>query len=140
MRNRRLAPNHTLVFDALKDAGRPVTAYQLIDALRGVGISAPPTVYRALNRLISDGLVHKLESMNAFVACTHTHAGGSAVVFAICDMCGGADEFADEAIGEQLAKRAIERGFALNKAVVELHGTCAKCTEPPLLIEQGHVS
>ncbi len=127
MTNRPLAPKHVLVFDALKMAGRPVTAYQLIDAVRDAGISAPPTVYRALNRLISDGLVHKLESMNAFVVCTHTHAGGTVPVFTICNACGDAREFADETVGEQLAKRAIERGFILDRAVIELHGTCAKC-------------
>ncbi|SDE62486.1 Fur family transcriptional regulator, zinc uptake regulator [Rhodospira trueperi] len=131
MRNRRLAPNHVLVFDALKKAGRPVTAYQLIDAVRGAGISAPPTVYRALNRLISDGLVHKLESTNAFVACAQPHTGGSVAVFTICDTCGNASEFTDETVSEQLAKRALERGFALDKAVVELHGTCATCANSP---------
>lgn len=131
MSNRRLAPNHVLVFDALKKAGRPVTAYQLIDAVRGAGISAPPTVYRALNRLISDGLVHKLESTNAFVACTQTHAGGRVAVLMICDMCGDASEFTDETVSEQLSKRAIERGFILDKAVVELLGTCAKCAASP---------
>ena len=127
MTTRPLAPNHALVFDALKKAGRPVTAYELIDAVRAAGISAPPTVYRALKRLISDGLAHKIESMNAFVACTHEHDGSCVAVFAICDTCGDASEFIDETIGAQLAKRAAERTFAVDRAIVELHGTCAKC-------------
>mgnify|MGYP000462915396 CR=1 FL=1 len=127
MAARPLAPNHALVFDALKEAGRPVTAYELIDAVRDVGISAPPTVYRALNRLIADGRAHKIESTNTFVACTHAHPGDCVPVFVICDVCGEASEFDDATVGAQLAKRAAERTFTVGRTVVELHGTCAKC-------------
>lgn len=132
MTNRPLAPNHALVFDALKKASRPVTAYELIDAVRAAGISAPPTVYRALNRLIADGRAHKIESTNTFVACTHAHPGNCVPVFVICDICGEASEFDDETIGAQLAKRAAERVFAIDRAVIELHGTCAKCAASPV--------
>ena len=134
---RPLAPNHALVFDALKKAGRPVTAYELIDAVRAAGISAPPTVYRALNRLIADGQAHKIESTNTFVACTHAHAGGDAPVFVICDVCGDASEFSDETVGTQLAKRAAEHIFAIDRAIVELHGTCAKCATGPVETEEN---
>ena len=127
MAKRPLAPNHILVFDALKKAGQPVTAYELIDAVREAGISAPPTVYRALNRLIADGLAHKIESANTYVACTHAHPGDCVPVFVICDACGEVSEFDDEIVGGQLARRAEERNFVLNRAVVELHGTCARC-------------
>ena len=95
--------------------------------MRADGISAPPTVYRALNRLIADGLAHKIESTNTFVACAHTHDGGCVPVFVICDVCGATSEFTDPAIGALLAKRATDQTFAVDRAVVELHGTCAKC-------------
>ncbi|WP_299436388.1 transcriptional repressor [uncultured Rhodospira sp.] len=127
MKNRRLAPNHVVVFDALKKAGRPVTAYELIDLLRPVGISAPPTVYRALNRLIADGLAHKLESTSAYVACAHAHSNDSVPVFEICDSCGGAHEFADADIGDHLFRRASEHGFTVSRMAIEIHGTCARC-------------
>jgi Fur family zinc uptake transcriptional regulator len=106
-------------------------AYELIDAVRPAGITAPPTVYRALTRLIAEGLAHKLETQNAFVACTQAHAGGGVAVFAVCDTCGDASEFTDDAVNEHLTKRAIEHGFILDKAVVELCGTCAKCAASP---------
>ena len=132
MTKRPLAPNHTLVFDALKKAGRPVTAYELIDAVRAAGISAPPTVYRALNRLITDGMAHKIESTNTFVACTHAHPGDCVPVFVICDVCGETSEFDDVIVGAQLSKRAAERAFTVGRAIVELHGTCAKCAVGPM--------
>lgn len=124
---RPLAPNHRLVFDALKSAGRPVTAYELIDRVRDAGIKAPPTVYRALNRLIEEGLAHRLESLNAFVACCHNAGHAGTVVFAICDACGAADEFTDETVSRGLSAQAEARGFAIARAVVELSGNCRDC-------------
>ena len=115
------------MFDALKKAGRPVTAYELIDAVRPAGITAPPTVYRALTRLIADGLAHRLETLNAFMACTHAHSNDSVPVFEICDSCGGAHEFADADIGDHLFRRAADHGFAVDRTAIELHGTCAQC-------------
>jgi hypothetical protein len=65
-----------------------MTAYEILDAVRDKGITAPPTVYRALNRLVEEGLAHRVESINAYVACAHSHHSDGAVVFAICDNCG----------------------------------------------------
>ena len=67
-----------MIVEALKSAGRPVSAYEIIDQLREQAVLAPQTVYRALDRLIASGSAHRLESLNAFVACAHaTHAGAS---------------------------------------------------------------
>lgn len=129
MSHRPLAPKHALVYDALKRAGRPVTAYELIDAVRPAGISAPPTVYRALNRLIADGLAHKLETLNAFVACTHTHSTESVPVFEICDSCGDANEYADADIGKYLLHRAAAHGFSVDSVSIEMHGACRRCCD-----------
>lgn len=137
MTNRPLAPNHTLVFDALKKAARPVTAYELIDAVRAAGISAPPTVYRALNRLITDGMAHKLESTNTFVACSHAHHNDCAPVFVICDICGEAKEFDDATINTQLTQRTTELAFTVERTIVELHGICAKCAPKAATDETG---
>lgn len=125
--NRPLSPRHALVFDALKKAGRPVKAYELIDTVRPAGISAPPTVYRALNRLIADGLAHKLESLNAYIACAHVHSNNSVPVFEICDLCGGVQEFSDGEIGKHLFRCASGHGFAVSRTAIEIHGTCAQC-------------
>ncbi len=135
---RALAPNHQTVFSALKRAARPLTAYQLIDAVRASGISAPPTVYRALARLIEDGRAHRLESLNAFVACTHSHDSHGSTVFMICDDCGSAEEFTDHAIAERLDERARETGFRPKAAAIEIHGSCSACSkDSPLKSERN---
>jgi Fur family transcriptional regulator, zinc uptake regulator len=126
---RKLTANDRLVFEALTAARKPLSAYDLIDRLRKDGITAPPTVYRALSRLIGDHRAHKLESLNAFVACRHAHGTHPAAIFAICDDCGDVDELLDGGISAKLARRAAAKAFAVESTTVELHGTCAPCRE-----------
>jgi len=111
----------------------PLTAYQLLDQLKAVRKSAvPPTVYRALDFLIDNRLVHKVEQLNAFIPCSDTHHDHHDVQFLICDKCGTVAEIEDRAIARALAKAAEKHGFHPSKAVVELDGTCAAC-----MAEQG---
>lgn len=124
---RPLAPNHQRVFEALRAAGRPVTAYELIEAVRDHGITAPPTVYRALTRLIESGLAHRLETLNAFVACRHTHPGHMPVAFLICTVCSRADEVTVPSLAPVLHDAAAARSFTVTETTVELRGTCAGC-------------
>jgi Fur family zinc uptake transcriptional regulator len=115
-----------LVLDCLRLRGRPMTAYELIDDLRGEGISAPPTIYRVLARLTASGAVHRLQTLNAYMACAHeTHA--SVPVFAICESCRRVTEIADESVQEQLGRLAGSAGFSIQRAAVEVLGRCAAC-------------
>lgn len=122
-----LTRNQQLVFDALIDAAAPMTAYEILDALRDAGFRAPLQVYRALDKLKGLGLVHRLESLNAFVACAEPHHHKGATVFAICDNCGDTQEFTDDAVANRLERRADEQAFTLQRATVELHGLCRRC-------------
>jgi len=124
---RKLAPNHLKVYEALRQAGRPVSAYELIDAVRADGISAPPTVYRALNKLIGLGLAHRLESLNAFVACAHGDDHQGSVVFMICDACGETQEVLDHSLEQLLQQASDSQRFHMQQATVELRGHCASC-------------
>jgi len=117
-----------LISDALRDAGRPVSAYEIIDSLRDKATLAPQTVYRSLDRLIASGAAHRLESLNAFVACSHAIHKGSAV-FAICDRCGGVDEFDEPKALKALSDWAANARFTLRQMTLELRGTCARCTQ-----------
>jgi Fur family zinc uptake transcriptional regulator len=117
-----------LISDALRGAGRPVSAYEIIDSLRDRATLAPQTVYRSLDRLIASGAAHRLESLNAFVACSHAVHKGSAV-FAICDRCGGVDEFDEPKALKALADWASAAQFALRQITLELRGTCARCND-----------
>ena len=99
------AQHHLLTL--LRVATRPLTAYALLDGARDAGVRAPTQVYRALEKLMALGLVHRLDSLNAYVACTQplTCRPGHAA-FAICDDCGAVDEFDDAALGRALGRWA----------------------------------
>lgn len=123
-----LTKNQTLVMGALSNADGPLSAYTILDKLRDDGFRAPLQVYRALDKLVEFGLVHRLESLNAFVACRHTECGDRGqTVFMICETCGKAIEITDNAISKRLKSLAGDVEFALQKATVELRGTCEAC-------------
>lgn len=125
-RRRRPAENDELVFSALRKSEKPATAYELLDRLRGKGVTAPPTVYRSLDRLIEEGLAHRLESLNAFVACSHPRHRSSAV-FAICGDCGTVSEFSDSALARRIGTWAKRQRFEVDQTMVEVRGRCGQC-------------
>ncbi|HUS95399.1 MAG TPA: transcriptional repressor, partial [Hyphomicrobiaceae bacterium] len=101
-----------MVIDALKDAGRPLSAYQILDAedVRSKGLKAPLTIYRALERLVACGLVHRVESLNAFVACKdEPHAEPAA--FMICERCRCTIEFSAGTLKQTVGRYASKHGF-----------------------------
>ena len=123
-----LTRNQAFVFETLQNADGPLSAYTILDELRDDGFRAPLQVYRALDKLVEMGLVHRLESLNAFVACSHKGCEvHSAAAFAICEKCGQVTELSDDALDDRLRELAEATGFALTKSVVELRGLCADC-------------
>jgi Fur family transcriptional regulator, zinc uptake regulator len=119
--------NHEQVYRVLRSARGPMTAYQILDAVRPKGISAPPTVYRALNRLMRDGLAHRLESMNAYVACADPQDRHDSAIFAICHDCGHIDEMHEASVMEHLMRKISKHGFAVDQTTIEIQGLCASC-------------
>jgi Fur family zinc uptake transcriptional regulator len=115
-----------MIVEALKSAGRPVSAYEIIDQLREQAVLAPQTVYRALDRLIASGSAHRLESLNAFVACAHSSHEGAAI-FAICERCGTVTEFEQPRAIANLAAWARKAKFATRTMTLEIRGICASC-------------
>lgn len=124
-----LTRNQALVLNALTRASGPASAYALLERLREQGLRAPLQIYRALDKLMEYGLVHRLESLNSFVACAHPHDHQHRLVaFAICDKCGQVDEFCDPIIEERLKGWAKGDAFTLARTTIELRGTCANCS------------
>ncbi|MDN3718897.1 Fur family transcriptional regulator [Roseibium salinum] len=118
-----------MVFGSLAEAGGPLTAYAILDDLRDSGFRAPLQVYRALDKLVAYGMVHRLESLNAFVACSHKGCSGhGTAAFAICEKkCGDVREFTpDEAI-RALRAWTESQGFTSTRTTIELRGTCKDC-------------
>jgi Fur family zinc uptake transcriptional regulator len=125
---RRRSPkeNDEMVFTVLSKSDRPLTAYELLGRLRTKGITAPPTVYRSLDRLIRDGLAHRLETLNAFVACAQPHHRSSAI-FAICRKCGTTAELSDAKLAPQISDWAKRLRFHAEESILEIRGECANC-------------
>ncbi|HVW56516.1 MAG TPA: Fur family transcriptional regulator [Rhizobiaceae bacterium] len=122
--------NQKLVFGVLSRAGTPLSAYQILDELRTEGFRAPLQVYRALDQLRGIGIVHRLESMNAFVACSHpadhSHMD-EPIGFAICERCGAVAEIDDQDFQSFIDGISRRTGFHPEKTTVEIRGLCKDC-------------
>ncbi|EDY8730854.1 transcriptional repressor [Salmonella enterica] len=128
-----LTENLQRVLETLKQSNSPLSAYALLNQLRTQGFSAPMQVYRALERLAEYGLVHRLESLNAYVTCTHSEGCQQGFkAFAICDNCGHVDEFTDADLRRCLGRWMKHSAFSLSRSTIELHGRCATCSAPGL--------
>ena len=124
----KLTKNQSMVMKALSKASGPLSAYTILDQLRSKGLRAPLQVYRALDKLVEFGMVHRLESMNAFVACRHPDGESeSMVAFTICESCGEVTEISNDGFDSQLHKLAGGAGFNVKKSTVELFGQCEAC-------------
>ena len=123
-----LTRNQELVLGTLAHSKAPLSAYDILDRLRGDGLRAPLQVYRALEKLTERGLAHRLESLNAFVCCAdaHCHASGS-IAFAICEHCGQVEEFADPDVEAKLSDLSRSTGFVPSRMTIELRGLCKGC-------------
>ncbi|MGH1421264.1 MAG: transcriptional repressor [Hyphomonas sp.] len=114
------------VLRLLIESPEPAKAYDLLANLDGEGAAKPPTVYRALEFLQEQGLAHKIESLNAYVACGHTSHSHSAV-FLICNLCGNAEELHATETQTALTQEADAAGFHMASAMIEVRGTCRDC-------------
>jgi len=123
----RLTHQRKTVLQLLCVSDKPLSAYDLLDRMRGVVKNpTPPTVYRALDFLLEQGLVHKLESLHAYIGCAHPdHPHASQ--FLICDACGEVAEVEDNAVAKSLNAAGQAIGFRTKRPIVELLGTCAQC-------------
>jgi Fur family transcriptional regulator, zinc uptake regulator len=105
----------------------PVGAYDLLDEIRKDGrIAAPPTVYRALDFLREQGLVHRLESLNAFVGCTRPDRAHVSQ-FLICTGCQAVAELDAPEVGSAVSQSAAKAGFVVDRMTIEMHGLCPVC-------------
>ncbi len=127
-RAERLTPMRRAVLEALLASHTPLGAYELIDRLAAKSARpAPITVYRALDFLRAQGLVHRIESRNAFIACVADHGSGDPVVFLICEKCGAVGEAASAAVADTVKSASRAAGFTPKTPVIEIFGVCAHC-------------
>ncbi len=124
----RLTELRREVLGLILEAPGPTGAYDLLDRLRDRrGAAAPPTVYRALDFLQAQGLVHKLERLAAFIGCVEDAGHAHGAQFLICGGCSRVQEIEDAALAAALDRAAAASGFAVRRATIEAEGICADC-------------
>src|SRR4029453_1823910 len=123
-RKERLTPIRRQVLEALLTSHQPLGAYELIDRLSVRGVRpAPITIYRALDFLREQALVHRIESRNPFIACVHNHETADPVVFLICEKCGAVGEAASAAVADTIKSASRAGGFSPHERVLALPGS-----------------
>ena len=126
-RGARLTNLRRRVLELVWERHRPMGAYDILEILRAErGGAAPPTVYRALEFLLAHGLVHRIESLNAYVGCSGPDEKHGAQ-FLICRRCGDVAELSDRAIDKAIDASAAKTGFAVDRATIEIEGLCPHC-------------
>ena len=123
--------NEQLVLDVLAQAMAPLSAYQILDRLRPCGLRGPMQVYRALDHLCASGLVHRLESLKAFIACPHPGAIDHLPGYAICEHCMAVAEIDVGHFRSLLRDICTQSGFWATSTTIEIRGLCGKCAARP---------
>lgn len=114
-----------------------ISAYDLLDQLRATEPQAkPPTVYRALEFLLEQGFIHRVESNNSYVVCHHFEAPAHTSVMLVCERCAAVTEKQAQGVENIIAELAGEARFALRHSVIEAHGLCMSCVEVDACMHQ----
>ena len=123
-----LSKNHKIIFDLIHKSSEPLKAYTILFNVQKKGIKAPPQVYRALDKLVEMGKIHKIESKNAFVACRNSDCEISkATAFSICESCEIVDEISDVKLSKYLSNFNHKKGMKFKRFNLEFFGLCRKC-------------
>ena len=123
-----LTKNQQIVLDLIEKSREPVKAYSILSNVKKKGIKAPPQVYRALEKLIKLGKIHKVESRNAFIACKSSNCEISkATAFSICETCEKVTEISDQKLSRYLKNFHDKTGMLYKKYNLEFYGLCTTC-------------
>ncbi len=123
-----LSKNQQIIFDFIEKAKEPLKAYSILFNVQKKGIKAPLQVYRALDKLVEIGKIHKIESRNAFIACKNSNCEVSnATIFSICDKCENVSEINNPKLSKYLTNFEDDTGMQYNKYNLEFFGLCKKC-------------
>ena len=123
-----LTKNQKIVLDIIEKSSQPLKAYSILFDVKKKGINAPLQVYRALDKLVEIGKIHKIESRNAFIACKNSKCQVSkATAFSICESCEDVTEVSNLKLSKYLNNFADKSGMKYNKYNLEFFGLCKNC-------------
>ena len=127
-KQKSLSKNQKIILEYIQKNKKPVKAYSILSNVQKKGINAPPQVYRALDKLIEIGKIHKVESQNSFVACkTSDCETPHATAFSICDSCDEVSEINDPKLFKYLLDFKDNSGIKFDGYNLEFFGTCKSC-------------
>ncbi len=125
----RLTTQRKRVFELICASPKASSAYELLEELKQTEPQAkPPTVYRALDFLLEQGFIHRVESTNSYIQCGSCNAHKHYSHMLICDKCSNVIELVDDSLVALLVNNAEERGFTITNHVIESHGVCKSCS------------
>ena len=125
----KLTNNQQTVLDLLEKSKEPLKAYAILFDIQKKGIKAPLQVYRALDKLIEIGKVHKIESRNSYIACEHKNCNSStSTSFLICETCDQVTELKKKNLSGYFSKQSEQVNFKYAKHNLEIYGKCKDCT------------
>ena len=123
-----LTKNQKIVLDIIEKSSQPLKAYSILFDVKKKGINAPLQVYRALDKLVEIGKIHKIESRNAFIACKNSKCQiTKATAFSICESCEDVTEVSNLKLSKYLSNFADKSGMKYNKYNLEFFGLCKNC-------------
>ena len=123
-----LTKNQQIIFDLIDKSPEPMKAYSILFNVQKKGIKAPLQVYRALDKLVEIGKIHKIESRNAFIACQNSSCQvAKATAFSICEMCEKVTEISNSGLSKYLTGFKDKEGMKYSKYNLEFFGLCKKC-------------
>ena len=124
----KLTNNQQTVLNLLEESKEPLKAYAILFDIQKKGIKSPLQVYRALDKLIEIGKVHKIESKNSYIACEHKNCDSStSTSFLICETCDQVTELKKKNLSEYFAKQSVQANFKYTKHNLEIYGVCKDC-------------
>ena len=123
-----LSKNQLIVLETIRKAKKPLKAYSILSSVKKKGINAPPQVYRALEKLVEIGLIHKIESKNAFVACKNSNCEiSNTTAFSICEKCEKVTELNNHKLSKYLSNFEDNTGMSYRRYNLEFYGLCKMC-------------
>ena len=125
-KNQTLTKNQRIVLNLLQDSGEPLKAYFILDSLKKEGLNSPLQVYRALDKLVELGKIHKVESLNSFIICNNSNCASN-TAFTICERCGKVKEIKNNNLTEGVNELVRENKLNITRYNLEFYGVCKSC-------------
>jgi len=125
-KSQSLTKNQRIVLDLLQNSGEPLKAYFILDSLKKDGLNSPLQVYRALDKLVELGKIHKIESQNSFIACKNTNCASN-TAFTICNRCGNVKEIKNNNLFNEVSALAKKNRLKITRYNLEFYVNCNSC-------------